>query len=67
MYFDSNFSLSAENCTEELNSCLLNAVIAAYNYGHGAVAVPEQPLTIPNPRYVYNVRALMTECVCLDF
>lgn len=67
MYFDSDFSLSADNCTEELNSCLLNAVISAYNYGHGAVAAEGRPLTIPNPRYVYNVRALMTECECLAF
>lgn len=67
MYFESYFSLSADDCTEELNSCLLNAVIAAYNYGHGAVAVPGEALTIPNPRYVRNVRALMTECECLAF
>lgn len=67
MYFDSDFSLSAGNCTDELDSCLLNAVISAYNYGHGAVAVEGEPLAIPNPRYVRNVRALMTECECLDF
>ncbi|MEV5692984.1 lytic transglycosylase domain-containing protein [Micromonospora globbae] len=70
MYFDANenpYDLSADLCTSELNSCLLNAVIAAYNYGHGAVAREGEPLTIPNPQYVRNVRALMTECVCLDY
>ncbi|MGC5380288.1 lytic transglycosylase domain-containing protein [Micromonospora sp. DT68] len=67
MYFESDFRLDADLCTTELNSCLLNAVIAAYNYGHGAVAREGEPLTIPNPSYVRNVRALMTECVCLTY
>ncbi|MEE6263741.1 transglycosylase SLT domain-containing protein [Plantactinospora sonchi] len=67
MYFDADYRLDADLCTSELNSCLLNAVIAAYNYGHGAVAEEGQPLTIPNPQYVRNVRALMTECECLAF
>ncbi len=67
MYFESDYRLDAALCTGELNSCLLNAVIAAYNYGHGAVAREGEPLTIPNPRYVRNVRALMTECVCLGY
>ncbi|GAB3220803.1 hypothetical protein GCM10027452_41360 [Micromonospora halotolerans] len=67
MYFESDYRLDASLCTSELNSCLLNAVIAAYNYGHGAVAREGEPLAIPNPQYVRNVRALMTECVCLSY
>ncbi|KAB1908264.1 lytic transglycosylase domain-containing protein [Micromonospora sp. AMSO31t] len=67
MYFESDYRLDTSLCTSELNSCLLNAVIAAYNYGHGAVAREGQPLAIPNPQYVRNVRALMTECVCLNY
>ncbi|MEV2239627.1 transglycosylase SLT domain-containing protein [Micromonospora sp. NPDC049891] len=67
MYFDADYRLDADLCTSELNSCLLNAVIAAYNYGHGAVAREGQPLAVPNPSYVRNVRALMSECVCLGF
>ncbi|MEU4369649.1 transglycosylase SLT domain-containing protein [Micromonospora chersina] len=67
MYFESDYRLDAALCTSELNSCLLNAVIAAYNYGHGAVAREGEPLAIPNPQYVRNVRALMTECVCLSY
>ncbi|MEU9826030.1 lytic transglycosylase domain-containing protein [Micromonospora chersina] len=67
MYFESDYRLDAALCTSELNSCLLNAVIAAYNYGHGAVAQEGEPLAIPNPQYVRNVRALMTECVCLSY
>ncbi|PMR58338.1 lytic transglycosylase [Verrucosispora sp. ts21] len=67
MYFDADYRLDTDLCTSELNSCLLNAVIAAYNYGHGAVAREGQPLAIPNPSYVRNVRALMTECVCLGY
>ncbi|MEU1590933.1 transglycosylase SLT domain-containing protein [Micromonospora sp. NPDC005710] len=67
MYFESDFRLDPALCTSELNSCLLNAVIAAYNVGHGAVAREGRPLAIPNPSYVRNVRALMTECVCLAY
>ncbi|MEU7801131.1 transglycosylase SLT domain-containing protein [Micromonospora arborensis] len=67
MYFESDFRLDPALCTAELNSCLLNAVIAAYNFGHGAVAQEGEPLTIPNPSYVRNVRALMSECVCLEY
>ncbi|WP_410810836.1 transglycosylase SLT domain-containing protein [Micromonospora sp. 067-2] len=67
MYFESDYRLDASLCSAELNSCLLNAVIAAYNFGHGAVAREGKPLAIPNPSYVRNVRALMTECVCLSY
>ncbi|MCF0094523.1 transglycosylase SLT domain-containing protein [Micromonospora sp. NPDC049114] len=67
MYFESDFRLDADLCTAELDSCLLNAVISAYNFGHGAVAQEGKPLAIPNPSYVRNVRALMTECVCLGY
>ncbi|MEU7678298.1 lytic transglycosylase domain-containing protein [Micromonospora taraxaci] len=67
MYFESDFRLDPALCTSELNSCLLNAVIAAYNFGHGAVAQEGKPLAIPNPSYVRNVRALMSECVCLGY
>ncbi|GGO15376.1 lytic transglycosylase domain-containing protein [Micromonospora parathelypteridis] len=67
MYFESDFRLDPALCTTELNSCLLNAVIAAYNFGHGAVAREGEPLAIPNPSYVRNVRALMSECVCLEY
>ncbi|MGN9808575.1 transglycosylase SLT domain-containing protein [Micromonospora sp. BQ11] len=67
MYFEADYRLDASLCTTELDSCLLNAVIAAYNYGHAAVAQEGKPLTIPNPQYVRNVRALMTECVCLSY
>ena len=66
MYFAGSYSLDPGNCSAALNSCLLNAVIAAYNYGHAAVAT-DDGLVIPNPRYVNNVRALMNECVCLGY
>ncbi|MGC5017985.1 transglycosylase SLT domain-containing protein [Micromonospora sp. DT47] len=73
-HFASDYRLDSGLCTDELTSCLLNAVIAAYNVGPGKVAPDcpddrpcDNPLTIPNSQYVYNVRALMTECVCLDY
>ncbi|MGI5148809.1 lytic transglycosylase domain-containing protein [Plantactinospora sp. CA-294935] len=65
-FFESDYGVSAEDCRTELNSCLLNAVISAYNFGPGAV-VTDDGLKIPNPQYVRNVRALMTECECLAF
>ncbi|MDM4719884.1 transglycosylase SLT domain-containing protein [Micromonospora sp. WMMA1363] len=67
MYFEADYRLDAALCTRELDSCLLNAVIAGYNYGHGAVAREGEPLSIPNPQYVRNVRALMTDCACLAY
>ncbi|QLQ36907.1 transglycosylase SLT domain-containing protein [Micromonospora robiginosa] len=67
MYFESDYRLDASLCTAKLNSCLLNAVISAYNFGHAAVAQKGKPLDIPNPQYVYNVRELMTGCECLAF
>ncbi|WP_444948249.1 transglycosylase SLT domain-containing protein [Micromonospora ureilytica] len=67
MYFESDYRLDPALCTSALNSCLVNAVIAAYNFGHGAVAQEGKPLAIPNPSYVRNVRALMNECVCLAY
>lgn len=77
-HFGSDYRLDTSLCTSELTSCLLNAVIAAYNVGPGNVAPdcepgksppcgPPPPLRIPNDTYVYNVRALMTECVCLTY
>ncbi|MFD2763097.1 lytic transglycosylase domain-containing protein [Micromonospora eburnea] len=72
MYFgdeppEMRYRLDASLCTGELNSCLLNAVISAYNYGHGAVAREGKPIAIPNPQYVYNVRELMNTCECLSY
>jgi soluble lytic murein transglycosylase-like protein len=67
MYFDgTHYSLDPANCSASVDACLLNAVIAAYNVGPGAVAT-DHGLVIPNPQYVGNVRALMTECECLSF
>ncbi|GAA1806023.1 hypothetical protein GCM10009682_29820 [Luedemannella flava] len=53
---------------------LRDVVVAGYNVGAGAVenrGDPDDPdddyLQIPNQRYVDNVTALMTECVCLSY
>ena len=45
---------------------LLDAVVSAYNVGPGALEDGEE-LSIPNQRYVDNVEALMTSCVCLSY
>ena len=66
VYFDGDYSLDAGDCADHTDACLLNAVIASYNFGFGAVDT-DDGLVIPNPRYVENVRALMTECVCLSY
>ncbi|WBB75434.1 transglycosylase SLT domain-containing protein [Micromonospora sp. WMMD1128] len=76
-HFGSDYRLDVSLCTPTLTSCLLNAVIAAYNVGPGKVApdcddgghppCEPLPLTIPNDDYVYNVRELMTTCECLAF
>jgi soluble lytic murein transglycosylase-like protein len=66
VYFDGDYTLDAGDCADHTDACLLNAVIASYNYGFGNVDT-DDGLVIPNPRYVENVRALMTECVCLSY
>ena len=66
VYFDGDYTLDAGDCADHKDACLLNAVIASYNYGFGNVDT-DDGLVIPNPRYVENVRALMTECVCLSY
>jgi hypothetical protein len=64
------YSLSADDCAsgdpdipDYKTPCLLNAVIASYNYGFGAVDT-DAGIVIPNPQYVKNVRALMVNCTC---
>jgi Transglycosylase SLT domain len=66
VYFNGDYTLDAAGCADETSPCLLNAVIASYNYGFGAVDT-DNGIVIPNPQYVRNVRALMTECECLSF
>lgn len=70
VYFDSHYSLSADDCVsgdpavpDYKTPCLLNAVIASYNFGFGAVDT-DNGIVIPNPGYVSNVRALMRNCPC---
>jgi soluble lytic murein transglycosylase-like protein len=73
LYYFGNFDLSLDAPKQPLGTGgaqlrLLDVVIAAYNVGPGSVESPDQvTLRIPNPTYVGNVRALMTECVCLGF
>jgi Transglycosylase SLT domain len=73
VYFNSNYTMSADDCVsgdptvpDYKTPCLLNAVIAAYNYGYGAVDT-DTGIKIPNPSYVSNVRALMRNCTCFGF
>jgi hypothetical protein len=67
VYFGGDYTLVYDGaCASHTAPCLVNAVLAAYNYGFGAVDTAEG-IVIPNPRYVENVRALMTRCECLSF
>jgi len=63
VYYGENYDFYDAATGEITNEGLLNAVIAAYNVGHGAVD-PTKPQPYPNTRYVQNVRALMVSCPC---
>ncbi|HEY8534785.1 MAG TPA: transglycosylase SLT domain-containing protein [Micromonospora sp.] len=65
-YFEGSYRVDAADCPDVDSPCLLNAVIASYNAGFGAVDVDGR-IVIPNPGYVANVRALMTACECLRY
>lgn len=66
-HFGGEYSVDPGDCAHHLDPCLLNAIIAAYNFGHQAVAPHDGQISIPNPRYVDNVRTLMTTCECLSY
>lgn len=66
VYFDGDYTLDPADCADETSPCLLNAIIASYNYGYGAVDT-DNGIVIPNPSYVRAVRALMTNCPCLSY
>lgn len=66
VHFDQRYQLDPATCADHLDPCLLNAVIAGYNFGPAAVETGDG-LAIPNPQYVANVRALMADCVCLSY
>jgi soluble lytic murein transglycosylase-like protein len=59
LYFQSVYDLS--------NQALLDSVVSAYNVGPGAVDPTKGAAGIPNPQYVRNVEALMTNCACQSY
>ncbi|MGW4464176.1 lytic transglycosylase domain-containing protein [Micromonospora sp. NPDC004704] len=65
------YGVSATDCVDHVDPCMLNAVISAYNMGPGTVLVQQSDgtydLKVSNIRYTDNVRTLMTECECLGF
>jgi hypothetical protein len=65
------YGVSAADCADHVDSCMLNAVISAYNMGPGSVLVQKSDgtydLKVSNVRYTDNVRTLMTQCECLGF
>ncbi|QSB17336.1 lytic transglycosylase domain-containing protein [Natronosporangium hydrolyticum] len=63
VHFEGSYRLAGADCADHLDPCLLNAVIAGYNFGPAAVESGDG-LAVPNPRYVENVRALLTDCPC---
>lgn len=67
-YFGGDYTVSDSDCQlvaevpDHREWCLLNAVISAYNFGHGAVedeATDGDDVYYPNHQYIENVRALM--------
>jgi hypothetical protein len=65
--FKGNYSVDPADCADHKDLCLLNVVIAAYNFGPGGVVTDAGLIFIPNPQYVDNVRSLMTNCECLNW
>jgi soluble lytic murein transglycosylase-like protein len=64
-YFKGSHDLSAGKCRSHSDRCLLNLVIAAYNFGEGSVReVVRSKSDLPNPAYVDSVRSLMRKCFC---
>jgi Transglycosylase SLT domain len=56
LFFDGSYDLS--------KPALLDAVIAAYNYGAGAVDPTKGAAGIPNPAYVASVKGYYANCPC---
>jgi soluble lytic murein transglycosylase-like protein len=56
LYFGGSYDLS--------NQALMDGVIAAYNYGAGAVDPTKGAAGIPNPGYVSQVKQYMASCPC---
>lgn len=60
--FHGDYSIDPTSCSNR-RPCLLNAVISAYNAGHGAVVAElndNDGVNYPNVSYVDNVREIMT-------
>jgi hypothetical protein len=66
-FFKGSYDLSSAKCKTHASMCLLNAVIAAYNSGFGAVDDGWAAKELPNPQYVDSVRSLMSSCYCDRF
>jgi soluble lytic murein transglycosylase-like protein len=56
LYFGGSYDLS--------NQALMDGVIAAYNYGAGAIDPTKGAAGIPNPGYVSQVKQYMAGCPC---
>jgi hypothetical protein len=64
-YFGGSYSLSTSKCKTSSSWCLLNAVIAGYHYGAGAIESAASSKKLPGgDNYVYVVRSLMRSCFC---
>jgi soluble lytic murein transglycosylase-like protein len=63
-YFGGSYNLSASKCKSATSWCLLNAVIAGYHAGAGAVDAGAAGKQVPSSDYVYVVRSLMKSCFC---
>jgi len=59
LYFGGSYDLT--------NQPLMDGVIAAYNYGAGAIDPTKGAAGIPNPGYVNQVKQYMASCPCDAF
>ncbi|GAA4260511.1 hypothetical protein GCM10022255_089400 [Dactylosporangium darangshiense] len=63
-YYQASYDLSVPAPAGGVS--LLDSIVAAYNYGPGAIDPTKGRAGIPNWNYVDNVEALMNNCPCLN-
>ena len=63
-YWNNAYGYYDEATDEITNEAMLDSIIAAYNFGFGAVDPTKGAAGIPNPSYVATVRRYLVSCPC---